>query len=103
MAAPSEELIAKLLESESLVGDGGADSGGEMEVTAERNVRISESKLMTAHRNFYESWGPNAWRVIPDYVSTNAFIASSYSKLIVAFVKDLIWVSSFLSVFSFFG
>jgi len=91
MFAVSEELIQKMLcgegyseELESRIKD--------VEVTAEEGKRISDSLLLNAHKSFYQSWGPTAWRVIPDYISSNAFIASSYSKIIVSYVKDLLWV-----------
>lgn len=53
-------------------------------------MRLAASKLMEAHHAFYQRMGPLAWNVVPDYISTNAFVASCYVKLILSYVKDLI-------------
>lgn len=90
MTLPSEKLIAQLLDPNVELE---VDRESNIEITAEKNVRISESKLIEAHNKFYKTWGPDAWRVIPDYISTNAFVASSYSKIILGYIKDLIIVS----------
>ena len=101
----TEDLIRKMLvESELPAPDGygahfrvesgnGSEEDSSVEVSCEKESRISQSLFMEAHAAFYESWGPHAWRVIPDYISTNAFVASSYAKMIIGAVKDFIWVS----------
>lgn len=88
MSVVSEELIAKLLDQNSEL----EEELSNIELTVERGVRISESKLISSHNQFYNSWGPDAFRIVPDYISTNAFVASSYTKLILGYIKDLIIV-----------
>src|SRR3990167_1771359 len=59
-------------------------------VTKEKGERLSRSVIMKSHDLFYQTLGPHAWKIIPDYISTNSFIAGTYGKLIINYVKDLI-------------
>ncbi|MBV8820386.1 MAG: hypothetical protein JO022_18645 [Acidobacteriaceae bacterium] len=51
---------------------------------------FSESLVWRKIRTYYESKGPAAFQdhTVPNYVTTNAFIARAYSRVIVGYVKD---------------
>lgn len=55
-------------------------------------TRLSESVAWELQRRFFETTGPDAWsdNVVPYYVTTNAYIARCYARVIVAWVEDLL-------------
>ena len=56
----------------------------------EEKKKLSESILWDLQDNFYSQTGVNAWSnaIVPNFVTSNAFIASSYAKLILSFIHD---------------
>lgn len=56
----------------------------------EAGVRLSASKLWQMQRTYFEETGVDAWRqgVVPHYITSNAFIARAYARVIHAFMKD---------------
>ncbi len=59
-------------------------------VETERGVRLSSSMLWRLQREFFEQSGVTAWQhsVIPSYVTTNPYIASTYARLILGYLRD---------------
>jgi tetratricopeptide (TPR) repeat protein len=51
---------------------------------------LSRSLLWSMQRAFFERQGIEAWRlrVVPQYVTTNAFIAHAYAGVVAAFLRD---------------
>lgn len=63
-----------------------------MSVTVEENKRLSESCIWETQKNYYIDKGIDAWsESVPFYITSNAFIAHQYAKVIVCFIAD--WVS----------
>jgi hypothetical protein len=60
-------------------------------VVLEREQPLSASLLWRTQRAFFEEQAVNAWRrgTLPQYITTNPFIARAYARLAVAFLKDL--------------
>lgn len=59
-----------------------------MEGVMEKPVSLSRSVLWPAQMRFYERHGPKSWEVVPEYMSSNGFIARQYTQLIVAHIRD---------------
>src|SRR5688572_27373322 len=57
----------------------------------ETGRRLSESSIWRLQRAFYDSAGPRAWKPkgVPSYVTNNPYIARTYARLVVAFLRDL--------------
>lgn len=56
----------------------------------EDGVRLSRSALWRMQRAYFEQAGVDAWRqgVVPHYITSNAFIARAYARVLHAFMKD---------------
>lgn len=54
-------------------------------------VPLSESKIWEIQRRYFEHAGQSAWSkgVVPNYVTTNSFIARAYARTIAAWAEDL--------------
>ena len=60
-----------------------------MPTILEENKRLSESILWQLQRNFYDEKGVQAWHgVVPWFITNNNFIATSFAKVMVAYVRD---------------
>jgi SAM-dependent MidA family methyltransferase len=58
----------------------------------ESNKRLSESCIWETQKNYYIDKGIDAWsESVPFYITSNAFIANQYAKVIVSFISD--WVN----------
>src|SRR5436190_14908533 len=59
----------------------------------EQGSRLSESVLWDLQRAFYERQGLAAWSggTVPHYVTSNAFIARAYARIVHAFLDDCGW------------
>lgn len=55
-------------------------------------TRLSKSVMWDLQRRFFETSGQSAWvdGVVPYFVTTNAYTARSYARLIAAWVEDLL-------------
>lgn len=53
-------------------------------------VPLSQSIVWDIQKRFYSSAGPRAWstHTVPHYVTTNAKVAASYARVLVAFIED---------------
>jgi hypothetical protein len=56
----------------------------------ERGRRLSESLLWSLQRRFYDSQGAKAWAsgVVPHYITGNGWIADSYAKVVIGWLRD---------------
>ena len=58
----------------------------------QRSVRLSDSDciLWKLQKDFYKDVGPQAWTegIVPNYVSSNSFIAQCYAKVILEFANE---------------
>jgi hypothetical protein len=56
----------------------------------ERGRRLSESLLWKLQQNFYDSQGARAWAsgVVPHYITGNGWIADSYAKVVLGWLRD---------------
>jgi hypothetical protein len=56
----------------------------------EEKKRLSESLLWKLQRQYYDQRGLSAWEsgTVPSYVTSNAFIASSYAQVVMGFLRD---------------
>jgi hypothetical protein len=57
---------------------------------------LSQSVLWKLQRQFYEQAGPSAWSLgnsrmprVPSYITSNAFLASSYVRTVIEFFRSL--------------
>ncbi|MEA2901364.1 MAG: hypothetical protein QOH36_1251 [Actinomycetota bacterium] len=52
---------------------------------------LSESRLWALQRSFFARQGVDAWRdgTVPHYVTSNAFIARAYARVVLGFLRDL--------------
>jgi hypothetical protein len=64
----------------------------EPRVTLERERRLSESLIWPLQREFYRRRGTAAWTSgeLPWYVTSNAFIARAYARMVVGWLRDLL-------------
>jgi tetratricopeptide (TPR) repeat protein len=61
-------------------------------VVFDHKKRVSESYIWEAQKRYYLDKGINAWsESVPFYITSNAFIANQYAKVIVSFISD--WVA----------
>ena len=58
--------------------------------------RVSSSCIWKAQKRFYEINGINSWEVVPEYMTSNAFIAHQYASFVISYLQDLINVCKFL-------
>ncbi len=60
-------------------------------VVLERAQRLSRSVLWKLQRAYFEQAGIDAWRkaVVPHYITSNPFVAATYARLVVGFLRDL--------------
>ena len=62
-------------------------------VTLEQHKRFSESALWRMQRDYFEKEGINAWvSQVPFYITSNPFIAASYAKIAMSFMRD--WIKA---------
>jgi hypothetical protein len=56
----------------------------------ERGKRLSESMLWSLQQRFYDSQGAKAWAsgVVPHYITGNGWIADSYAKVAIGWLRD---------------
>ncbi len=56
----------------------------------EQGKRLSESLLWKLQQNFYDSQGARAWAsgVVPHYITGNGWIADSYAKVVLGWLRD---------------
>src|ERR1700709_2658274 len=56
----------------------------------ERGKRLSESLLWSLQQRFYDSQGAKAWAsgVVPHYITGNGWIADSYAKVVLGWLRD---------------
>ncbi len=56
----------------------------------EQGKRLSESLLWSLQQRFYDSQGAKAWAsgVVPHYITGNGWIADSYSKVVLGWLRD---------------
>lgn len=56
----------------------------------ERDQRLSASRLWRLQRNFYAREGGEAWNAgtVPQYITSNPWIADAYAKVIFAWLRD---------------
>ena len=56
----------------------------------EEQQRLSRSILWEQQRRFFAAQGIDAWRksIVPHYISSNTFIARSYSRVVSGFLRD---------------
>jgi len=68
---------------------GGAGGGGVTELQAP--TRLKDSLLWDLQRSFYDEVAIGAWSeaIVPNFVTTNAFLASAYAKSIMGLIRDL--------------
>lgn len=65
--------------------------GSGEDLVLEANVPLRSSLLWSMQRDFYDSRGINAWAdgTVPNFVTSNSFIARSYARFILAVLKDV--------------
>ncbi|MBE9004755.1 tetratricopeptide repeat protein [Fortiea sp. LEGE XX443] len=58
----------------------------------EAKQRLSQSLLWTLQRNFFAQQGIQAWsqRIVPQYITSNPFIARAYAKIVLSFLQEAI-------------
>lgn len=56
----------------------------------ERGVRLAQSSLWKFQRSFYDDRGVRAWsdRVVPTHITSNAFMADAYARVIMRVLQD---------------
>src|ERR671933_153330 len=57
----------------------------------EQDQRLSRSLLWQLQRRFFDAQGPNAWLQdggVPHYITTNPYIARSYARVALGFLRD---------------
>lgn len=60
-------------------------------IVFEQHKAFSDSALWKMQREYFDKEGINAWvNQVPFYITSNPFIANSYSQLVLAFIRD--WV-----------
>ncbi len=60
-------------------------------VVIEQHKRFSQSALWRLQREYFDKEGINAWvNQVPFYITSNPFIANSYARLVLGFMRD--WI-----------
>ncbi|UCD93804.1 MAG: SAM-dependent methyltransferase [Candidatus Zixiibacteriota bacterium] len=56
----------------------------------EQDKRLSESLIWHLQENFFDKQGINSWRdgIVPHYITSNAFIADAYARVVFGFLRD---------------
>ncbi len=58
-------------------------------IVVEQNKQFSRSALWRIQRDFFDREGINAWTSqVPFYITSNPFIARSYARIVLAFIRD---------------
>src|SRR5579864_6849199 len=58
-------------------------------VIFEKQIRFSKSVLWKIQREYYDQLGINAWvNLIPYYITSNPYIAKSYAKIALNFIRN---------------
>jgi tetratricopeptide (TPR) repeat protein len=61
----------------------------ERKVTLEKNKRFSQCAFWRMQREYFDKEGINAWaNQVPFYITSNPYIATSYAKIVLAFMRD---------------
>ncbi len=57
----------------------------------ESPVTLSQSMIWQVQRGFFEQQGVEAWRqaIVPQYVTSNPFIANAYVQMVLGYLRDL--------------
>lgn len=65
-------------------------STSETNVILEQNQRFSQSLLWKLQRSYFEHQGMQAWSQgdVPQFITTNSFIAKAYSHVVLGFLQD---------------
>lgn len=71
--------------------DGEDIEGADSTFVLDNGVPLRESSLWKLQRNFYEQKGIKAWSegIVPHFVSSNAFVARQYARILVNFLRDI--------------
>jgi hypothetical protein len=66
-----------------------ADAAAEL-VLLEGPTPLRDSHMWALQRSFYEKKGVACWQeaVVPNFVTSNAFLAAAYAKTILAYIRD---------------
>eukprot|EP01102_Stenamoeba_stenopodia_P000626 TRINITY_DN1059_c0_g1_i4.p1 TRINITY_DN1059_c0_g1~~TRINITY_DN1059_c0_g1_i4.p1 ORF type:complete len:643 (+),score=171.13 TRINITY_DN1059_c0_g1_i4:58-1986(+) len=64
---------------------------------AEREQRLSRSLIWAANSDFYQNCGISAFEQVPNYITSNCFIAKTYAQLICAYIRDCFQSSNLAS------
>lgn len=58
---------------------------------------LSQSLIWKLQSDFYANQGPDAWRkgIVPQYITTNPFIANLYAKTVFGYCRDLVSSSEY--------
>jgi tetratricopeptide (TPR) repeat protein len=65
----------------------------ERKVIIEQHKRFSKSMLWRLQREYFDKEGANAWvNQVPFYITSNPYIAASYAKIVLAFMRD--WIKT---------
>jgi SAM-dependent MidA family methyltransferase len=81
--------IDNLKASEKTSGDSG--------LILEANKPLSQSMVWKLQADFYASQGPEAWikGIVPQYITTNPYIANLYAKTVFGYCRDIAFSKSF--------
>ena len=60
---------------------------------------VSRSCIWDAQKEFYNTNGLESWDVVPQYMSSNSFIANQYAQIILSYLLDLYRVSTMQETF----
>ena len=64
-------------------------------IVLEQHKPFSKSALWRYQREYFDKEGINAWaNQVPFYITSNPFIANSYAKIVVAFIRDWLQLHS---------
>lgn len=67
---------------------------GDRNVVIEQHKPFSKSALWRMQREYFDKEGINAWvNQVPFYITSNPFIAKTYSKLVLSFIRD--WIKKY--------
>ncbi|KAA0173332.1 hypothetical protein FNF27_05256 [Cafeteria roenbergensis] len=70
--------------------------GSDADIVVDPRAQFSKSRLWQVQERFYHSVGRNAWNqaIVPHMMSSNAFVARAYARVLVAFLRDLFLLPS---------
>jgi tetratricopeptide (TPR) repeat protein len=90
-------IVAKIVKKHNIDKSNQANKSENLGIILEADKPLSKSMVWKLQADFYANQGPEAWikGIVPQYITTNPYIANLYAKTVFAYCRDIASCESF--------